>query len=258
MIKKKNIFLLAVGTLVVGLLTGCGSTQEVIDMDAMYGGMPASTYQDHIRNQFDSLAQMPEEDLEFFTDEESMKEYIDAGYYTEEVVGMIRNWADMKEECGDFVSYKEFSITEDDEKVTAVQNVEMTGDDVIFTMEVAISDFSVTPKIEQVVPLGKTMIKAGQNTLMGIGTVFVMLILMSLIISLFKVVNKIQTNIENKKKDSEYVEPAADSDFVKQVSQREAVQSDGGELIAVIAAAIAASTGTSTDDFVVRSIKRRG
>ena len=32
---------------------------------------------------------------------------------------------------------------------------------------------------------------------------------------------------------------------------------DDGELIAVIAAAIAASTGTTTDDFVVRSIKRR-
>ena len=36
-----------------------------------------------------------------------------------------------------------------------------------------------------------------------------------------------------------------------------AEQQDNTELIAVIAAAIAASTGTSTDDFVVRSIKRR-
>ena len=32
---------------------------------------------------------------------------------------------------------------------------------------------------------------------------------------------------------------------------------DDLELVAVIAAAIAAATGTSTDDFVVRSIKRR-
>ena len=32
---------------------------------------------------------------------------------------------------------------------------------------------------------------------------------------------------------------------------------DNKELIAVIAAAIAASTGRSTDDFVVRSVRRR-
>lgn len=34
-------------------------------------------------------------------------------------------------------------------------------------------------------------------------------------------------------------------------------EQDNSELIAVISAAIAAATGTSTDDFVVRSIKRR-
>ena len=34
-------------------------------------------------------------------------------------------------------------------------------------------------------------------------------------------------------------------------------QTDDSELIAVIAAAIAASEGTSTSDFVVRSINRR-
>ena len=37
----------------------------------------------------------------------------------------------------------------------------------------------------------------------------------------------------------------------------EVSQTDDLELVAVIAAAIAAATGTSTDDFVVRSIKRR-
>ena len=36
-----------------------------------------------------------------------------------------------------------------------------------------------------------------------------------------------------------------------------ATAEDDGELVAVIAAAIAAAEGTSTDGFVVRSIKRR-
>ena len=45
---------------------------------------------------------------------------------------------------------------------------------------------------------------------------------------------------------------------VTQIEQREEQQSmDDTELIAVIAAAIAASEGTSTSDFVVRSINRR-
>jgi len=44
---------------------------------------------------------------------------------------------------------------------------------------------------------------------------------------------------------------------VTQIETREEQLTDDGELIAVIAAAIAASEGTSTDGFVVRSIKRR-
>ena len=258
MTKIKNILLLAVATLLVGLLTGCGSNQEVIDMDSMYGGMPASSYQDYIVKTFDSISQMPEEDMEVFCDDDAMAQYIEAGYFDQSMVDVIKSWAAAKEDCGEFVEYTNFSISEDNGVVTAIQTMNMTGDDAIFTLVADSNNMTTTARVEPIVPLGKTMVKAGQNTLMGIGTVFIMLIVMCLIISLFKVINNIQTNYENKKKDAEYVEPAADSAFVQQVSQREAVQNDGGELIAVIAAAIAASTGTSTDDFVVRSIKRRG
>lgn len=110
---------------------------------------------------------------------------------------------------------------------------------------------------EKVPSLGEKMAKAGQNTLMGIGTVFIMLVVMSLIISAFQIIPYITKKIEEKKADSEVVEPAEDSEFVKQVAQREELANDSLELVAVIAAAIAASTGTTTDDFVVRSIKRR-
>ena len=40
-------------------------------------------------------------------------------------------------------------------------------------------------------------------------------------------------------------------------AQAEENLADDGELVAVIAAAIAAAEGTTTDGFVVRSIKRR-
>ena len=50
----------------------------------------------------------------------------------------------------------------------------------------------------------------------------------------------------------------ADNNVVTQIEQREEQELvDDTELVAVIAAAIAAYEGTSTDGFVVRSIRRR-
>ena len=98
--------------------------------------------------------------------------------------------------------------------------------------------------------LGATMTNAAMNTAMGMGTVFVMLIIISLIISCFTLINKAQKKAENKK--------AANAPAVSVAAPVvEAPQTDDLELVAVIAAAIAAATGSSTDDFVVRSIKRR-
>jgi sodium pump decarboxylase gamma subunit len=96
--------------------------------------------------------------------------------------------------------------------------------------------------------LGETMAKAAMNTAMGMGTVFVMLIIISLIISCFTFINKAQ-----KKSESKQAAPAP----VAAAPVAAAPQTDDLELVAVIAAAIAAATGSSTDDFVVRSIKRR-
>ena len=94
--------------------------------------------------------------------------------------------------------------------------------------------------------MGKTLQRAGLNTLMGIGTVFVMLILLSLLISLFRFI----PNPEAKK--------AAEAKAAKAAKEAEAAENlaDDGELVAVIAAAIAAAEGTTTDGFVVRSIRK--
>lgn len=96
----------------------------------------------------------------------------------------------------------------------------------------------------------ENMGKAGLNTLLGMGTVFCVLILISLIISCFKFLNMAQ----NKPKK---VSPAAKAvdQTIAQIIENEEL-SDDMELVAVIAAAIASYEGTSTDDFVVRSIRR--
>ncbi len=99
---------------------------------------------------------------------------------------------------------------------------------------------------------GEIMAKAGMNTLIGMGTVFVVLILISLLISCFTFISK----FEKRQKKQEAPAPAAAAPVVEQIAAKEEL-SDDTELVAVIAAAIAAYEGAaSTDGFVVRSIRK--
>lgn len=96
--------------------------------------------------------------------------------------------------------------------------------------------------------------KAGMNTLIGMGTVFVVLIFISFIISLFKFIYMFENRSKEKKEDT--TSTGVDNAIAQIVSSEEQ-EVDDLELIAVITAAIAASEGTSTDGLVVRSIRRR-
>ena len=92
------------------------------------------------------------------------------------------------------------------------------------------------------------MSKAALNTVIGMGTVFVMLIVISFIISLFGAFS----GDGKKDKTEEGIDRA-----VKQIEKNETAEMQDTELVAVIAAAIAAYEGTtSTDGFVVRSIRK--
>ena len=98
--------------------------------------------------------------------------------------------------------------------------------------------------------LGEIMTKAGMNTVIGMGTVFAVLILISLIIYCFTFISKFES-----RKKQEAPAPAA-APVVEEIAAKEEL-SDDTELVAVIAAAIAACEGAaSTDGFVVRSIRK--
>lgn len=108
--------------------------------------------------------------------------------------------------------------------------------------------------------MGKKLADAGINTLICITVVFVILILIAFIIGLFKYINKAETAIAKRKAakaEAGKTETDAISNTISQIEQKEQEELvDDFELVAVIAAAIAASTGTSADGFVVRSIKK--
>ena len=112
--------------------------------------------------------------------------------------------------------------------------------------------------------LGEKMGDAALNTLMGMGIVFLVLILISLIISAFSLIHKLEEKKAGKKRK---VDPEADArvkGFGSQIPVLEAGPSasaaeelpDDRELAAVIAAAIAAFEGTDPSGFTVRSIRR--
>ena len=95
------------------------------------------------------------------------------------------------------------------------------------------------------------MEKAVLNTVLGMGTVFIVLIFISYIISLLQHVNKIGA----KKQAAEEPQQTAPAPVVEEPEDEE---EDDCELVAVITAAIAASEGTAADGLVVRSIRKVG
>ena len=166
----------------------------------------------------------------------------------------LKSWIAAQEEMGDYVGVLETSadISADEAVISIV--VDGTSHDA--TVEIVVDkDLNLTSVTTTVIKtFGEMMINAALNTLIGMGTVFVVLILISLLISLFGIIPKIQAAMSKKR---ENVQEKAVDNAVAQIIENEE-QSDNLELVAVIAAAIAASEGAaSTDGYVVRSIRRR-
>lgn len=105
--------------------------------------------------------------------------------------------------------------------------------------------------------LSEILTKALLNTCLGMGTVFVVLIGISFLIGWLKYVPMLVDKLSAKKKNAQPVPTPAPIPVPAASSETEEEEEvDDLELVAVITAAIAATLGTGTDGFVVRSIKR--
>ncbi|MCD8152352.1 MAG: OadG family protein [Clostridiales bacterium] len=108
--------------------------------------------------------------------------------------------------------------------------------------------------------MGEKMNTAVFNTILGIGTVFIMLIVISLIIYCFRFIPAIIDRFTKKElpqPEPPVVKKPAPKPVVAAAAPAAAVQTDDTELIAVIAAAIAASEQIPLDGFIVRTIRKR-
>ena len=116
--------------------------------------------------------------------------------------------------------------------------------------------------MEETEAFGGKMESALLNTIIGMGTVFVVLIFISCLIGMFKIIPKIQAKMEKRQEEDFNVVTAIDN-TVSQIVEQEELEElvDDGELVAVITAAIMASMASNgeevpADGLIVRSIKR--
>ncbi|MDE7312755.1 MAG: OadG family protein [Eubacterium sp.] len=244
--KKKLCLIVSLCLLLLGV-AACGEDPKKMD----YNG---KSYDD-LKSTSENLASsLPE-----FTDEQ-----IDEGiaYYEQYgdtvIVGLMKQWKEIKADVGEFVSLGEMSVEKSGKTLTTAQLMDFTGRDLTLTCVYNYLDMQITSvTLDENYSLGEKMQKAAMNTLMGLGTVFMILILISLVIYGFKVIPYLQEKAKAKNAPVQEAAPVQPQAPVP-VVQEEAPKQDDGELIAVIAAAIAASEGAlAADGFVVRSIKRR-
>lgn len=169
----------------------------------------------------------------------------------------MESWKSVKDELGAYSSIVSQDVEKDGDVVTisTVAQFEKAKADVVLMLDLGQQMYtSMTYSVQY--SLAANMQRAGMNTLMGIGIVFLMLLFLSFVIGLFKYIEKFQ-NVGKKKAAEEA--PKAEEAPAPAIAQSEAADEDFAddlELVAVISAAIAAYENTSGDSFVVRSIKK--
>lgn len=179
------------------------------------------------------------------------------------MVKMLRNWYSNMDSCGEFKGIRSYTADMTDQILTMELDAdyalaEQNDSQIIvdFTYDLAKNVTLLTWTVKD--SFSASVGKAGMNTVIGLGTVFVVLLFLTFIISQ---IHWIPDLLGGKKKEKE----EAASAVVKETpapAPAAAVEipeeADDLELIAVISAAIAASEQAPADGFVVRSIRRRG
>ena len=204
-----------------------------------------------------SFSQMADKDLESFkTVSDFQLNYIMMSNYLpvtgENFLAIINSWQAAEAECGEYVGHGDYVVeaTNDGYEVSTEAEYKNRKATILFVFDekMNVESMDVSAKFS----MGEVLTKAGLNTLLGMGTVFVVLIFLAFLISLMKYIPVLMNFFEKKDKEAE-VKEAVQTETVAETVEL----TDDLELIAVITAAIAAQEGTSTDGFVVRSIRRR-
>lgn len=233
--------------------TGCASKETTLEYDE------ASIEQvtEFLISYCMSTDEATIEEWKSMTETEMEIQLINAGLplTPESFIGAMESWQSGIEECGAYIQHGDYTYeaSEDELEVTTSVLYEEREATIVFLFDDNL--YLETMTVNAQFSLGEILQKAGLNTILGMGTVFAVLIFIAFIISLFKYISVIEDALKNKK--NKKTEDAVNKADVAEAPVVSEEVCDDLELVAVIAAAIAAAEGTSTDSFVVRSIRRR-
>ena len=251
---KKKIIILGLVLILMFSLAGCGGSKEKVEFDQ-------ATLEASAEAIIGVFSSMDAETMESFRDmSEYQLNYLLMAQFpyvssSKDFLTMMDAWEAGAKDCGTITDFGEFTmeVSEDEAVLKAPIKGESRDGEIEFVFDEKSIAQNIT--INANYSTGEILKKAGLNTILGMGTVFVVLIFISFIISLFKYIPAIQEKFSKKGKAAAPAAPTPKAAPAAPVV--EAAAADDSELIAVIAAAIAAAEGTSTDGFIVRSIKRR-
>ena len=161
-----------------------------------------------------------------------------------------RNFIETREQLGGLLNIKDRKVSYSDGNyvVKAAYSAELGNGEMTLGLKEDAKEMvilSFTPKYS----LAEKMGKAALNTVLGMGTVFIILIFISFLISLFKYISIFENKIKAKQT------PVIETKENNTVSEPENLEDDL-ELVAVITAAIAEFSNTDASNLIVRSIKR--
>lgn len=235
--------------------TGCGSEKATLEYDQ------ASVEQvtEFLISYCMSTDEATVEEWKSMQETEMELQLINSGLplTPESFIGAMESWQAGIEECGDYIQHGEYTYEASEDELEVTTNVlyEEREATIVFLFDenLYLENMTVNAQFS----LGEILQKAGLNTILGMGTVFAVLIFIAFIISLFKYISVIEDALKSKKnKNNKTDDVVVKTEVVETPVAAEEV-CDDLEFIAVIAAAIATAEGTSADSFVVRSIKRR-
>ena len=259
----KRIFAVLMLTLLVLGLSACGSTTAVqteLPFDEAYLQSVASALVEEWNvTPAEELQKIAEADTEVL--EENIKNSRTMGYlwgcfHADSLKTAYAGYLGSMEELGTLVSQDSFEpmVIKGDE-VSIVVNLTYANRpaklEMVFNKRGIVESATLAPEYTT----GEILKKAGMNTILGMGTVFIVLIFISLIIYCFNFIPGNQVK-KPQPDPAPKPRPAKKPAPHKPAAKKENLIDDG-ELVAAITAAICAYRGTtSSDGFVVRSIRR--
>lgn len=204
-LKKLSALLLLMGLFV---LTGCAA-KETLPNEEVYQGKLDSYVEMLVgtdKESLDANLSNLQENYDDFEQQVALYPYIGGtgqkfDFTADAYLSLLKSYDANYDEFGDFVGLKEYEggTTDKDGNVTYTAVYEFTGHNMRLALEFDKDNVVTTVTMDPIYSKGEIAEKAALNTLIGMGSVFAVLILLAFIISLFKYVSVFENRGKAKK-----------------------------------------------------------